>query len=434
MNMKKFALGAAALALVACNEQAAKKVVAIDANSTDDQKFAYMLGAQFGGQNATFIPRQMGEELYMDAVVQGVRDMVKASKDTSFKPQMTDDSLQAVGGRYTAIARNRAQATRPDSATFASFEGDQQKMRAWMDSATNALPVVAAQASTGANVTINAQSSDNAKFSYLIGMQFGNQLNAIGGQFDTSLDEDYFILGIKEAAAKVKDTTLTLQLPQDSLAAVGQRYQQKAQELRQAAMKKQQEEQEKVKAAVAELRGDTLANGMPKLMNYKVPVTGVTGKSTDLSDIAGKSALVFYFSATCGHCQHAAPQILDIAKEFASTGLTTLAVASGGNNKVGIRKFMDNAKWDETINVVWDETREFGELYSDGYVPKVYLVNPDGTYKLYGSFESEKETLKTEIAALLKGTPVVWTVEAPKAAEAPAEAPAAPAAPAPAAK
>lgn len=95
---------------------------------------------------------------------------------------------------------------------------------------------------------------------------------------------------------------------------------------------------------------------------------------------------------------------------------------------------MDNAKWDETINVVWDETREFGELYSDGYVPKVYLVNPDGTYKLYGSFESEKETLKTEIAALLKGTPVVWTVEAPKAAEAPAEAPAAPAAPAPAAK
>lgn len=434
MNMKKFALGAAALALVACNEQAAKKVVAIDANSTDDQKFAYMLGAQFGGQNATFIPRQMGEELYMDAVVQGVRDMVKASKDTSFKPQMTDDSLQAVGGRYTAIARNRAQSTRPDSATFASFEGDQQKMRAWMDSATNALPVVAAQASTGANVTINAQSSDNAKFSYLIGMQFGNQLNAIGGQFDTSLDEDYFILGIKEAAAKVKDTTLTLQLPQDSLAAVGQRYQQKAQELRQAAMKKQQEEQEKVKAAVAELRGDTLANGMPKLMNYKVPVTGVTGKSTDLSDIAGKSALVFYFSATCGHCQHAAPQILDIAKEFASTDLTTLAVASGGNNKVGIRKFMDNAKWDETINVVWDETREFGELYSDGYVPKVYLVNPDGTYKLYGSFESEKETLKTEIAALLKGTPVVWTVEAPKAAEAPAEAPAAPAAPAPAAK
>lgn len=103
MNMKKFALGAAALALVACNEQAAKKVVAIDANSTDDQKFAYMLGAQFGGQNATFIPRQMGEELYMDAVVQGVRDMVKASKDTSFKPQMTDDSLQAVGGRGLGI-------------------------------------------------------------------------------------------------------------------------------------------------------------------------------------------------------------------------------------------------------------------------------------------------------------------------------------------
>ena len=124
-----------------------------------------------------------------------------------------------------------------------------------------------------------------------------------------------------------------------------------------------------------------------------------------------------YFSATCGHCAHAAPEILEIAKEFAPKGLTTVAVASGGNQKVGIRKFMDNAKWDETINVVWDESRQFGELYSDGYVPKVYAVNPDGTYKLYAAFEKEKEDLKKELAGILSGKNVEWKPEAPKTEE-----------------
>lgn len=427
MNMKKFALGAAALALVACNEQAAPKKAAIDANSTDDQKFAYMLGAQFGGQNFTLVPQQLGEEINEDALIQGIRDDIRSSKDTAFKVQMINDSLQSLSGRFAAIARQRAEAMRPDSATMAEIGDDQAKIRAYMDSVSKLQPINKTTPSTGAAVTITAETNDNIKFSYLLGLQFGNQILAIGRQFETELDQDYFILGVKESAAKVKDSSFVLQLPQDSLAAVGQRYQQKAQDMRQAALKKQQEEMEKVKAAVAELRGDTLANGMPKLMNYKVPVTGITGKAENLTAFANKPMLVFYFSATCGHCAHAAPQILDIAKEFAPAGLTTLAVASGGNSKVGIRKFMDNAKWDETINVTWDESREFGELYSDGYVPKVYVVNPDGTYKLYAAFESEKDGMKKDIAALLKGTNVVWNPEAPKAPEAPE-------APAPAAK
>lgn len=433
MNMKKIALGAAALALVACNEQTAKKAAAIDANTTDDQKFAYMLGAQFGGQNFTIMPKQMGEELNEDAVVQGFRDNLKAYKDTAFKVQLTDDTLQALNGRYMEIARKRNEAVRPDSATMAEIGNDPAKVRAYIDSMANVLPVAKSAPYTGAPVTITGESSDNVKFSYLIGMQFGNQFKAIGNQFETEFDEDYFVLGVHESVAKVNDSTFTLQMSQDSLTAIGQRYQQKMMDMRQAAMKKQQEEMEKVKAAVSALRGDTLANGMPKLMNFEVPVTGITDKSTNLKSFAGKPLLMFYFSSTCGHCQHAAPEILAMAKEFVPAGLTTVAVASGGNNKVGIRKFMDNAKWDESINVVWDESREFGELYSDGYVPKIYVVNPDGTYKLYGSFEAEKDLMKQEIDALLKGTPVDWNPEAPKIEEPAAEAPA-PAAPAAAAK
>ena len=184
------------------------------------------------------------------------------------------------------------------------------------------------------------------------------------------------------------------------------------------------------KEAVKGLRGDTLVNGMPAKMNFKVKVTGITNKAENLETWAGKPLMIFYFSATCGHCAHAAPQILEIAKEFAPKGLTTVAVASGGNNKSGIRKFADNAKFDDTINIVWDEARQFGELYSDGYVPKVYLVNPDASYKEYVAFESEKETLKQEIAALMEGTPVVWKIDPPKPAVVDTLKPAAAAAPA----
>lgn len=434
MDMKKIALGSAALAafgLVACNTQdspKAKAPAAITANSTDDQKFAYMLGAQFGGQNFTIIPRQMGEELYKDALIQAIRDNVRANRDSSFKIQMTPDSLQAVSHRYTSMARKRYEATRPDSVLMA--EGDNEKIKAYVDSVSKALPIAKAPVSTGAAVTITNDSPDNTKFSYLLGLQFSNQFVAVGDQFKTEFDEDYFILGINESVAKVNDSTFTLQLPQDSLTAVGQRYQQKMQALREEAIKKQQEEEIKLKESIAPLRGDTLANGMPQKLNFKVKATGIavdksvaSGKIEDLSAFANKPLLVLYFSATCGHCAHAAPEILDIAKEFAPKGLTTLAVASGGNQKVGIRKFMDNAKWDETINVVWDESRQFGELYSDGYVPKVYAVNPDGTYKLYAAFEREKDELKQDLAGILSGKNVEWKVEAPKTEAPAAEAP-----------
>jgi len=439
MNMKKIALGAAALALVACNGQSGSKPASIGANSTDDEKFAYMLGAQFGGQNFGAIPRQTGEDLYLDAVIQGIRDNNKTINDTSAKLQLATEQLQAVGGEYSQQARTRMESTRPDSATAASFNGDQAKYAAYVDSVVNSMKIAPAPQSTGKAVTITEASSNIEKFSYLIGLQFSSQFNAIGNQYGTPLSEEYFILGVKESVANLADSTVAMQLPKDSLNAVGQRFQQAMQAKREEAAKKMQEEQAKLAAEVAAMKGDTLANGMPKLMNYNVKVSGISVKGENLTAFSGKPLMVFYFSATCGHCAHAAPQILEIAKELAKDGLTTVAVASGGNNKTGIRKFMDNAKWDDTINVLWDESRQFGELYSDGYVPKVYAVNPDGTYKMYAAFEKEKDEMKADLANILKGTPVVWNPEAPKlpemeAPEAPAPAPAAAPAPAKAKK
>lgn len=415
MKLKKIALGAAALALVACGEaqKPIAKSAAITPDSADDQKFAYMLGAQFGLQNFSNLPWQTGEGIDEDATVQGFRDALANLNDTTAKLQLPQDTLAAVSRRIQGNMRERYFMTQPDST--AKDLSDEQR-RALIDSLRKALPINAAPAVKNEKVTLQANASEQQKFSYLVGVQFGNQFYSIGRQFQTDFDGEYFVLGIRDAGKKLRDTTSALTLPEDSLKAVGDRFNEKMKTIREEMTKKQQAEEEKLKAEVASLRGDTLANGMPAKMNFKVKASGITVKSEDLSDFAGKPLLMFYFSATCGHCAHAAPQILEIAKEFAPKGLTTVSIASGGNNKPGIRRFIDDAKFDETISVVWDESRQFGELYSDGYVPKVYLVNPNGTYKEYVAFEREKEDLKKEIAELLNGKNVEWKIEVKKPA------------------
>lgn len=413
MKLKKIALGAAALALVACGEaqKPIAKAAAITPDSADEQKFAYMLGAQFGLQNFSNLPWQTGYGIDEDATVQAFRDAIASLNDTTAKLQLPQDTLAAVSRRIQQSMRERYFKTQPDST--AKDLTDEQR-RSLVDSLRKALPVEAAPAVKNEKVTLQANASEQQKFSYVVGAQFGNQFFSIGNQFQTQFDGDYFVLGLRDAGKKLRDSTVALALSEDSLKAVGDRFTEKLKTIREEMTKKQQAEEEKLKAEVASLRGDTLANGMPAKMNFKVKASGITVKSEDLSDFAGKPLLMFYFSATCGHCAHAAPQILEIAKEFAQKGLTTVSIASGGNNKPGIRRFIDDAKFDETISVVWDESRQFGELYSDGYVPKVYLVNPNGTYKQYAAFEKEKEDLKKEIAELLNGKNVEWKIEVKK--------------------
>lgn len=417
MKLKKLALGAAALALVACGEaqKPVTKVAAITPNSTDDQKFAYMLGAQFGIQNFSNLPMRTGLGIDEDVVVQAFRDVMANFNDSTAKIQLTPDSLGAVSRRIQQNMQERYIKTRPDTSVTKGMTDEQ--IRAYVDSIAKAQPVTPAPAVAYADVKLGENATEQQKFSYLIGVQFGNQFYNIGRQFQTEFDGDYFVLGVRDAGKKVRDTTFTMVLPDDTLKAVGNRYNEKMKALREEMVKKQQVEEEKLKAEVASLRGDTLVNGMPAKMNFKVKASGITVKGEDLSAFAGKPLMMFYFSATCGHCAHAAPQILEIAKEFAPKGLTSVAIASGGNNKPGIRRFIDDAKFDETISVIWDESRQFGELYSDGYVPKVYLVNPDGSYKEYVAFEREKEDLKKEIAELLNGKNVEWKIEVKQAAD-----------------
>ena len=169
----------------------------------------------------------------------------------------------------------------------------------------------------------------------------------------------------------------------------------------QALIEKQKEEDAKLQEAIAPLRGDTLADGTQAKLNFKVKATGVNLSAENLEAYSGRPLFVFYFSTTCGHCRHATPEIKEMAKQNLDKGIKTIAVASGGNNKRAIRAFIEEFKLDEAkIDVFFDESREFGELYSDGYVPKVYVVKADGSLMTFKNFESQKDSIKTELGKL----------------------------------
>ena len=380
MKSRFFALALAALVVVACNgnKPAAKKMT-VGNDSKDDQKFAYMLGAQFGAQFAA-IGSQFGAPMDPSVFIQGMRDSWKMTSDTSFRLQLRDDTLNAVGSRFQQkAAAAHAQGVTPPAPVK---------------------PVVPEEWSD-APVSVTAKSTDDQKFAYLLGIQFGSQLPAIGNQFNTKLDNDVFLQGVRDAQSHVADTAFKMQLPDDSLRAVGMRYQQKAMALRAEEQKKFDEEQKKLKEEVAPLRGDTLPDGTPRKMNFRVKVTGISLEATDLEAYSGKPLLVFYFSSTCGHCRHATPEVLKIVNDYKDQGLTSIAIAAGSNNKRGIRGFMDDMKV-ENMAVLFDEAHEFGTLYSDGYVPKIYVVHPDGSFTEYKDFMKEIDKVRAEIAKLLK--------------------------------
>lgn len=395
---KRLLLGLAlSLAFTACNEQktpAAK----VGFTSPDTEKMAYLFGMQLSHHLFAFVPYQVGEGISYDAVMQGFEDAYVMNGDSTKKLQLNEVQLQSISRIYSSKAQSRMGSIQPDSAKRASMAPEQ--LRAYVDSSLKALPRAEAPKVTGKVVKIDSTSSGIEHFSYMFGVNFYNQFFNLGLQSEMKLSDMAFREGIADGYKSAQDSSYKGVFPKDSVDAIGKRFTEHMQNIQKKKMEEAKAAEEKLKAEIAPLRGDTLADGMPAKMNFAVKMEGVTVKATDLQAFAGKPLMIFYFSATCGHCQHAAPEVAKLAQTYKEQGLSAIAIASGSNSKKGIRQFMENTKLD--IPVLLDEARQFGELYSDGYVPKVYLVSPDASYKIYKSFEKELDSVKADIAALLK--------------------------------
>ena len=379
MKFRTVALMASVAAFVACNSTD-KVSVQIGPDAQDDVKTAYMLGSQFGNQLYMVETKQLEFTIDEPEFFSAVDEGYKMVTDSAFKIKYSDSIMvtiaQGMNSRAQSIMAANAPLPKKDS--------------------TDTTVSVKAPAKPD---PMSAEQTNRA--SYLLGVQFGSQFGSIKQQAAVEMNMAAFKQGLKDSRAKASDTTKQLQLSNDTLQAVSQRLREKILEQRKAMIEKQKEEDAKLQEAIAPLRGDTLADGTQAKLNFKVKATGVNLSAENLEAYSGSPLFVFYFSTTCGHCRHATPEIKEMAKQNLDKGIKTIAVASGGNNKRAIRAFIEEFKLDEAkIDVFFDESREFGELYSDGYVPKVYVVKADGSLMTFKNFESQKDSIKTELGKL----------------------------------
>ena len=144
------------------------------------------------------------------------------------------------------------------------------------------------------------------------------------------------------------------------------------------------------------------ATNQPMIMDFSKHLSGISDPGILFSHFSNRPLLIYYFSPKCPHCQRHMPEIQDLMKEYEKDGLTGIAIGLGGGiKKNDIRMFIDQFK--VVIPVFQDGSQKFGPTYGNGYVPVLYLVQPDGTFYRYESLdEAHMNHLRTMLNKLKK--------------------------------
>jgi len=141
--------------------------------------------------------------------------------------------------------------------------------------------------------------------------------------------------------------------------------------------------------------------GKQLLMDFNIKLTGIKDANMPFSVFSSRPLLIYYFSPFCPHCQKSFPGVQQLAKGYEQKGLASLAVSIGSVGKRDILMFMEERN--ASMPFFQDADGEFSKKYGDGYVPRLYLVHPDGKIVRYTSLESEQhmKEIKADIDKLL---------------------------------
>jgi thiol-disulfide isomerase/thioredoxin len=143
------------------------------------------------------------------------------------------------------------------------------------------------------------------------------------------------------------------------------------------------------------------STGTPLLVDFNIKLAGIKDANMPFSVFSQRPLMIYYFGPHCPHCKKHYSGIQQIAKEYEQKGLTSIAVSVGGNiSKRDILMFMEQQK--ASIPFFQDAEGDFGKKYGDGYVPRLYLIFPDGKIVRYTAFESEDiKGIKADIEKLI---------------------------------
>jgi thiol-disulfide isomerase/thioredoxin len=141
------------------------------------------------------------------------------------------------------------------------------------------------------------------------------------------------------------------------------------------------------------------STGKPLLMDFSISLTGIKDSNMPFSVFSSRPLMIYYFSPFCPHCQKSYGGIQQIAKEYEQRGLASIAVSVSAVGKRDILMFMEQQNASIPF---FQDTGDLGKRYGDGYVPRLYLVSPDGKVVRYTSLESDGlKEIKADIEKLL---------------------------------
>jgi peroxiredoxin len=132
------------------------------------------------------------------------------------------------------------------------------------------------------------------------------------------------------------------------------------------------------------------------LMDFNIPLKSINSKKS-FSEFNKQLLMIYYISPLCPHCKDGYGDTQQIANEYEPRGLASIVIALG--NKNDILKFIEEQG--ASMPFFQDSENAFIKKYGDKYVPKHYLVYPNGKTLIYENSERDIKKMVFDIDVFL---------------------------------
>ncbi|MDR2579746.1 MAG: TlpA family protein disulfide reductase [Fibromonadaceae bacterium] len=127
--------------------------------------------------------------------------------------------------------------------------------------------------------------------------------------------------------------------------------------------------------------------GKPLKMDFNIQLTSIKDANMPYAVFSSRPLMIYYFGPHCPHCISGYGGVQQVAKEYEQRGLSSIAVSVGNASRRDLLMFMEQQR--ASIPFFQDAEQEFGRKYGDGYVPRLYLVSPEGQIFRYANSTGE---------------------------------------------
>jgi peroxiredoxin len=137
-------------------------------------------------------------------------------------------------------------------------------------------------------------------------------------------------------------------------------------------------------------------------------ISDLAGNAHSLSEVCGRIAIVYFWSAECGWCEQADPQLLGLTQTWGDS-VSLIPIASNANEDRA--QLARAAQWRGLSLVLIDAEHQVADLYGALTTPHLFVIDQDGILRYQGAFDDRtfkqrtptKNYLQMAVETLLAG-------------------------------